>query len=102
MDESNVGITLRSVDLEDGRKSLVFEGCALDDSLVQRSATLRGLLQLEGDAPLHIQRSAFILWGAYSEARSYTLPELADLTEVLLPSEVSLGVLKAAACPSIR
>lgn len=96
MAHNSVGINIFCKDLGDGVQSLFFEGDALGARLLQRSATLRRLLQLEGDATLSIRRSSFIIWTRYSHLRSYSLSELADLTEVRVP--INQHVLTPARC----
>lgn len=82
MSEQDIGIRLSAETGADGSKVLVFEGAALEPQRLQRSATLRGLLNLDGEATLQIKRSSFLLWSTYSESRFCSVPELAELTEV--------------------
>lgn len=78
------GITITVSEGCDGSKCLIFDGSTLADSLVSRSATLRDLLDLDGEAPLPIAPKDFLLWYSFSESQAYSVKDLADVTEVRL------------------
>lgn len=82
MTEPNEGLRITAVEDVAGNTSLLLEGAALTEHLLARSATLRGLLDLNGDAPLPIERQHFELWRHFNEETTYNVQDLAVIVEV--------------------
>lgn len=82
MTEPDEGMRITVVEDGAGNTSLLLEGAVLTEDLLARSATLRGLLDLNGDAPLPIERQHFELWRNFNEETTYNVQDLAVIVEV--------------------